>query len=173
MAVTFVTAWKKSDPKLEADVIALWREMDALPKDESTDKRVKQIAVLAYDGDRLAGISSLQVHAIPQLRQKFAFVRELIHPDYRKNLIARTLVKHTRDMIETYALHHPKEAIAGLAAVFQTPHLGKRAIGLESGMGLIGYTDKHEQIRAGWFEHFMVPANLTPISEFPDWNAAE
>ncbi|MDO8287839.1 MAG: hypothetical protein Q7T44_01335 [Parvibaculum sp.] len=173
MAVTFVTAWKKNDPKLEADVIALWRGMNVLPKGESTDKRVKQIAILAYDDDRLAGISSLEVQAIPQLRQKFAFVRELIHPDYRKNLIARTLVKHTREMIEAYALAHPEEAIAGLAAVFQTPHLGKRAIGLESGMGLIGYTDKHEQIRAGWFEHFMVPANLTPPSEFPELDIVE
>lgn len=166
MTMHFVTAWRKNDPKLEADVMTLWQEMNALPAGEKAEARIKQIAVLVYDDEILAGISSLDIQYFDQLRQKFAFVRELIRPEYRQNLIARTLVKHTREMIEAYALAHPEEAIAGLAAIFQTPHLGKRAIGLESGMGLVGYTRMHEQVRAGWFEHFMVPGNLTPLSEF-------
>ena len=166
MSVNLVTAWRRNDPKLETDVMALWHELNILPPDAKAEERIKEIAVLAYDDDVLIGVSSLEINYFEQMRQKFAFVREFIRPEYRKNQIANALVRHTREMIESYALAHLEEAIAGLAAIFQTPHLGRRAIGLDSGMILVGYTRKHEQVRAGWFEHFTVPENLTPLNQF-------
>ncbi|MDO8421586.1 MAG: hypothetical protein Q7S99_05440 [Parvibaculum sp.] len=168
--ITFVEAWRKNEPKHTADAIAFWTEHGLLKADTPVEERAKQIAVLAYDGDKLVGLSTLNVRPFELLRQKFAFLREAIAPDYRLHSIARALSGETRKVIEAHAIAHPDEMIAGMASVYQAKGIGKKPIGSVSRMALIGYTEFNEQVRASWFEHFRIPGNLAPISEFAKWN---
>lgn len=75
--------------------------------------------------------------------------------------------KPVYDLVETYALAHPEENIAGLAAVVSSPVLGARPNPYPNGAGfvLIGYTPKGEQVRVSWFDHYRVPANLSETFE--------
>tara|TARA_R110000868_G_scaffold31627_20_gene115869 strand:- start:2414 stop:2935 length:522 start_codon:yes stop_codon:yes gene_type:complete len=171
MTIRFVDAWLKNDAKLEADAMAFWTEHDLLGDDTLAEDRVKEIAVLAYDGEKLVGLSTLKIRHFDQLRQKFAFLRESVSPDYRLHALARTMSGETRKVIEAYAIAHPDELIAGMASVYQAKGIGKKPIGSVSRMALIGYTENNAQVRAGWFEHFRIPANLTPLSEFPSLKA--
>lgn len=171
MTITYVDAWRKSDPQHAADATAFWTEHDLLKTETSAEERVPQIAVLAYDGDKVVGLSTLNVRPFELLRQKFAFLREAVAPDYRRHELARNLSGETRKVIETYAIAHPDEMIAGMAAIYQAKGIGKKPIGSVSRMALIGYTAANEQVRAGWFEHFRIPENLAPISEFQNWNS--
>ena len=172
MTTTYVEAWRKNDPKLEAAATAFWETQDLLPAGVTAEERVKDLAVLAYDGDTLIGVSSLNIRYFDLLRQSFAFFREAIAPDYRLQSAGRDLSVQTRKVIESYALAHPEEELAGMAAVLQAPGIGKRAIGRQGRMALIGYTDKNEQVRVAWFDHFIVPANLTPPQPRPDRDRA-
>lgn len=172
MTTTYVEAWRKDDPKLEADAAAFWREHNLLPADVTADERLKQLAVLAYDGDKLIGLSTLRINYFNMLRQKFAFLREAVAPDYRLQSVSRDLAVQTRKVIEPYALAHPQEEIAGMAAVYQAPGIGKRAIGRQGRMALIGYTANDEQVRVAWFDHFIVPPNLTPPRPRPSGDLA-
>ena len=161
MTIAFVDAWRKNDPKHAADAIAFWTDHKLLKADTQADERAKQIAVLAYDGDKVAAVSTLNVRPFEQLRQKFAFLREAVAPEYRLHSLARSLSGETRKVIEAYAIAHPDELIAGMASVYQAKGIGKKPIGSVSRMALIGYTAANEQVRAGWFEHFRIPGNMT------------
>jgi GNAT superfamily N-acetyltransferase len=163
MEFTFATAWQKNDPKLEADALALWSALDALPANTTPEQRVKELAVLAYDGATLAGVSTLAIRHFDVLRQKFAFFREVVHPDYRRQSLGRFLTRETRRMIETWALENRDQNLAGMAAIYQAPGVGKRAISRQSRMALIGYTEFNEQVRASWFDHFEVPPNAPTL----------
>lgn len=165
MTIRFVEAWRKNDPKFEADAIAFWTEHNLLIANTPADERTKEIAVLAYDGEKLVGLSTLKIQYFDQLRQKFAFLREAVAPDYRRHSLARSMSGETRKVIEAHAIAHPDEMIAGMASVYQAEGIGKKPIGSVSRMALIGYTQFNEQVRAGWFDHFRVPANLSETFE--------
>jgi GNAT superfamily N-acetyltransferase len=124
-----------------------------------SENRVKQLAMLAYDGDRLVGISTLNIRHFEQVRQTIAFFREVVHPDYRRKQVGRFLGRKTYKLIEEYALAHPEEKIGGMGAIYQAPGIGQRAVTREARLALIGYTKRNEQVRIAWFPHFMVPPN--------------
>ena len=160
MTITFVDAWRKNDPKHAADAIAFWTEHKILNAETSPEERAQQLAVLAYDGDKLIALATLHVRHFDLLRQKFAFLREAVSPDYRLHTLARELSGEARKVIEAYAIAHPEEKIAGMAAVYQHKGLGRNPIGKLSRMALIGFTPQNEQVRVGWFEHFRIPGTM-------------
>ena len=160
MTITFKAAWQKNDPVLEADAIAFWTELNLIPA-ETMQERSKELAVVAYEDGRVIGISTLIVRHMAALEQKFAFLREAVRPEYRKHDFSIDLGLETRNLIESYALDHLDEKIAGMAAVFQAPNIGQRPLSRRIGFVLVGYTPQDEQVRVSWFNHFRVPANLS------------
>ncbi|MDO8421583.1 MAG: hypothetical protein Q7S99_05425 [Parvibaculum sp.] len=164
MAITFVDAWRKDDPQLEAEARAFWTSHKVLPGDADVDKRVKQLAVLAYDENVLIGISTIEVKFFDLLQENFGFIREVVASDRRLEHISIALTQRTREVVEAYALAHLNESIAGIAAVLQAPGIGKRAISRGGGLVLMGYTDRNEQVRACWFDHFRVKSRLPDAS---------
>ncbi|MGV8995923.1 MAG: hypothetical protein ACOH12_03135 [Parvibaculaceae bacterium] len=158
MPISFVPAWKKNDPKLEEDAINLWAQLKALTPDTKPEERAKSLAVVAYDGDEVAALSTLEVQYFEQLRQKFAFVRVLVAPSSRMQQMSTNMMRQTRAVIEAYALEQPEEQIAGMGAVFQHKGMGRTPIGAGGRTVLVGYTKRGYQLRVAWFDHFMVPA---------------
>ncbi len=166
-SITFVDAWRKDDPKLEADALAFWKRENAMPDESDATERVKQLAILAYEGDELVAITTIHVRPFERLRQKFAFLRGMVAKAHRQQLLAISMGKPVYDLIEAHALAHPEENIAGLAAVVSSPLLGVRPNPYPNGAGLvlIGYTSHGEQVRVSWFKHFQVPANFSETLE--------
>lgn len=161
--ITFVEAWRKNDPKLEADALAFWQREDALPDESEAVKRIKQLAIMAYEDDELVAITTIHLRPLEQLRQKFAFLRGMVAKSHREQLLAVSMGKPVFDLLQAHALAHPEENIAGLAAVVSSPLIGARPNPYPNGAGLvlIGYTPFGEQVRVSWFDHFRVPANLS------------
>ncbi|MDO8421585.1 MAG: hypothetical protein Q7S99_05435 [Parvibaculum sp.] len=160
MSIEYVNAWRKDDPRLEADARVIWSEPGILPDLAEIEIRVKQLAVVAYSDGQLAALTTLNVRPFEHVRQKFAFIRGFVTPAFRMNAVGREIMVETHKMIENWALNNPDENLAGMAAVMQVPGVGKRPVGRSTGMVLVGYTPDNEQVRAAWFEHFRVPGNL-------------
>lgn len=161
MAVDYVVAWRKDDPKLKAEALRIWSDPGVLPRETNAEERINQLAIVAYEDGELAGLSTLNVRVFPQLKQKFAFFRAYILPDFRLREVGRDMVLATYKMIEDYALNHPDEKLAGMMAVVQIPGVGDNPQGKKIKMTLIGYTNGNEQVRLTWFDHFRVPPNMT------------
>ncbi|MES1991163.1 MAG: hypothetical protein V4441_09460 [Pseudomonadota bacterium] len=158
MAITFIPAWKKNDPKLEQDAIDLWTQQNALPPDTNPQTRAKLLAIVAYEGTAVAAVSTLDIRYFEQLRQKFAFIRLLVAPSNRMQKMSTDMMRQTRAVIEAYALEHPEEQIAGMGAVFRNKGVGRSPVGVGGRTVLVGYTKSGYQLRIAWFDHFQVPA---------------
>lgn len=166
MSVEYLNAWHKDDPRLEADARRIWSEPGVLPEGKGTEARMKELALVAYEGGQLAGLTTLDVRVFPYVRQKFAFIRGFILPEFRMKATGRDIMLETHKMIETWALNNPDEELAGMAAIIQVPGVGENPVGGSSGLVLVGYTNRNEQVRIAWFDHFRVPLNLpTPSPE--------
>lgn len=163
MATEFVDAWRKRDAKLETDATAIWQKLDLLPPTVNVNDRLKELALLAYEDGQAVGVSTLNIMHYEPVKQKFAFVRGVVLPEYRRTYVAQRLLAATYQMIEAYSIAHPEEAIAGTMAVVQGRDLGKFGGGGPSRMTLIGYTNIDDQVRMRWFDHFQVPT-VTGVS---------
>jgi len=161
MTTTYVEAWRKSDPKLEADAIRAWSMTGALPKSDAPEIRAKQLALVAYVNGELAGLSTLNVRLYEPLRQKFAFMRGFVMPDYRMHEVGRDMMFETLQMIERWAFENQDEKIAGMMAVVQIPGVGREPTGKKIKATLIGYVNGNQQLRLTWFDHFRVPPNMS------------
>lgn len=157
MTTTFVDAWRRNDPKCEADALGIWRQLDILPRTVDVNERLKQLAMLAYVDDTAVSIATLNIRRYEPVRQKFAFVRGVVLPEHRRSYVGQKLLAATFQMIEAFSIAHPEEEIAGTMAVVQGRDLGKFGGGGPSRMALIGYTNGDEQVRMRWFDHYLVP----------------
>jgi hypothetical protein len=56
--ITYKVAWMKDNEKIVEDAIALWTEMGALQQQVNGKQRAKMLCVVAYDGEKLIGVST-------------------------------------------------------------------------------------------------------------------
>lgn len=154
--IRYVTGWRKNDEAMVRDAIELWQAHDILPRNVTPEKRAKEICCLAYDGKRLAGISTIDIKPYEPLRNKrFGFLRVFTQPDYEGQEIAVGLAKECRRVLEEWSIANPDEKLAGMAAIYQSPKLGKYPVG-QSGLTLVGYTPEGHQVVVIWFNHLPV-----------------
>jgi len=155
--IDLVPAWRRDDPKVIADAIALWRRLGALPDGVDVDARARELCAAAYAGDELAGIATAAIGPLPALPGcRFAFFRCLTAPAYRRLGIARSLAVFSRDELERWSAADPQERLHGMAAVVEgrnLAELGRLPVWQHSGLTLIGHTRDGRQIRLCWFRH--------------------
>lgn len=163
MTTTYVEAWRKADPALEADARHIWSAPGVLPPGVTAEDRIKDLALVAYEDEKLAGLTTLKIRTYAQLHQKFAFIRGFVLPEFRMKEAGRELMFHTYRMIEAWAYDHQDEKIAGMIAVIQVPGIGLLPHGDRTNLVLVGYTNGNQQVRLGWFDHYRVPLNMTDV----------
>ncbi|MFN4354125.1 hypothetical protein [Parvibaculum sp.] len=151
--IKYVSGWRKRDGKLERDAIALWKEHGVLPAGVTPESRAREICCLAYDGNRLAGISTVDIQPYrPLLNKRFGFLRVFTAPEFEQQEIAIGLAVEGRRILEEWSIANPEEQLFGMAAVYQSPKLGRYPVG-KSGLTLAGFTPEGHQLRIAWFNH--------------------
>lgn len=163
MTITYRTAWRKNDGALETDAAAIWTAANNLPTG-AIHVRMKQLALVAYEGDTPVGLTTLNIRPYEPVRQKFVFIRGTVLPDKRLQAVGINLMIETYRTIEAWAKEHPEEGIAGMIAVFQVPGIGEIPFGTTIRFTLVGYTNENQQVRMVWFDHFRVPPNMSPVA---------
>lgn len=158
MTVTLKTVWRSADAVTERDVLAFWREHNLLPADVDLAARLKDIAVVAYDGERVVGVSEGSLTYMERVRARVAMQKISVAADRRRESIAQDLATQYRKTMEEWSKAHPEEKVMAVGSIVATRHLGdagRRPV-FRNGMALIGYTPQGEQIRIGWFSHAQV-----------------
>ncbi len=151
--IKYVPGWQKRDPELEADAIALWKAHGVLPAGVKPEERAREICCLAYDGNRLAGISTVGIQPWrPLLNKRFGFLRVFTAPEFEQQEIAIGLAIECRRILEEWSVANPGEQLFGMAAIYQSPKLGRYPVG-KSGLTLAGFTPEGHQLRIAWFNH--------------------
>lgn len=152
-------AWRRDDPDIERDAVAFWRRLAILPPDTTAERRSKELAAAAYEGDRLVGVTTIVLSPLEPLRARFAFIRGAVDDAARRRHVGYSLLLYTRDLIERWSADHPEEGVLGLAAVIETPDLAawqREPVWPITRLNLVGYNEKGRQIRVAWFDHARV-----------------
>lgn len=154
--ISYRHGWRRRDRKIEQDAIAAWEAHGAMPQGVTPEERAQEICYAAYDGDRLAAISTVEIKPCRPLRnRRFGYLRVFTLPEYEGREIAIGLAIHCRDALEEWSKGNPDEQLCGMAAIYHSPKLGPTPIG-KSGLTLIGYTPEGYQHRVVWFRHVRV-----------------
>jgi hypothetical protein len=157
----FKDVWKKNDSTAERDAIAAWTAAGILPPGVDPKDRIRELCVVAYDGDKLAAISTCEIRMVPHVRQKMAVSRGFILPDFRRGGIGHGLTNAVYESMERYALANPDLRIGGMAGIVVVKINKQEVQTVFEGMIFAGYTVNDEPIMLRWFNHFRIPGTLS------------
>lgn len=155
-------AWLLNNENFAKEAIALWTQNNALPRVVKGEDRARQLITVAYDGDKMVGVTTGEVNYYEPVRQKFVFMRIFIHPDYEKGGVSVPLTIAAREELRQWAIDNPDQKIAGYGAIITAPGYGEKPY-LPAGLIPVGYTPSGHQIRLYWFEHFRLPLTMPAV----------
>jgi hypothetical protein len=149
--------WRRGDAQLEADAIAFWERLGNLPPGTSAQDRARELVLGGYRDGRLIGVQTARIARLDQPRARFALVRTAVDREARRGHAAATMAYEGRDLLEAWALAHPEEKLAGIAAIVESDDLAEIArtpYWPGTRLMLAGYTKEGRQIRLSWFSHY-------------------
>ncbi|MDB5482389.1 MAG: hypothetical protein JWO83_3442 [Caulobacteraceae bacterium] len=165
-AMQFTPVWPDPDRGVREEVKAFWAKLGVLPPGVSGEERAAQLCVVGHVRGRLAAVSSAEIADFNPLRQRFAMFRALIAPEHRSLPAIWGLARAAHAQLEAWSLAHPEEEVMGMAAIIENPAIlklkGPPAWPMRpgdppmSGLVLMGYTERNEQVRVSWFNHARV-----------------
>ena len=153
MEIDYRNVWMKENATAKRDAFALWAELGVLPASADANTRGSQLCIAAYEGEKLAALSTAYFEVLPRLSERFAFVRVLVGPDRRNEGVVNRLAIESYGVLEAWAEAHPEERVAGTAAIIVAPGALKGGY-TKTGWVLVGYTDDDRPIAVRWFPHF-------------------
>lgn len=159
--VVTLPAWKLADHRYERDASTLWARLQALPEGVAAVDRLPQLSSVAYHGERLVGVVTVDIRPFEQVRQKFAFYRVLIDPEFRGKDVMTPLAEETWNALEMWSIENPSIHLAGVASIRESRHLietYKSPISRALQLMLVAYTDTGLPVRIGWFKHVRLDA---------------
>lgn len=151
--LVFKDVWRKNDAKAEQDAIAAWQAAGMVPAGQNPMARAKDLCAVAYDGDKLAAVSSIQVQPMQVVREKMAFMRAYVLPEYREQNPVPQLSATVFEAASKYAASHPNERVGGVVGLMPQGVYVEKPV-TEAGFVFSGFTPKNDRIFLRWFDHF-------------------
>ena len=149
-----ITDWQQLDPAVAEAIRAFWIREGASVEGIEADKRLKQVVAHVLDGEgQVAAVATAVPHVAPRLGQPMYYYRCFVGGAWRGRNLSRTLLRHTQQVLETYAREHGFPCIgillelenAGFARTLQSPHWRI------SGFTYIGKSQRGLDLRAWYF----------------------
>lgn len=150
-------AWRRDDPRIEADAIAMWTRLGVLPPDVTPEARARQLVAAAYCGDRIVAVCTAVIEPVNFLRARFFVLRSMTDPEFLRSHAQIALALPVKGELETWAAAHPEEKIAGVAGFVAPGAWGDFArlpVAPIWSWTLVAYTHDGQQVRVVWFDDF-------------------
>ena len=152
-------AWRRDDPRIEADAIAFWGRLGILPPGVAPEQRAKELVAVAYREDEIVGVLTAVIERVEQVRTRLAMIRSAVDPAHRRAHVSLALTLHARALLAAWSRDHPDEKLGGLGALVGGGELAERARQPrwpQTGFLIAGYRPDGRQLRISWFEDFRV-----------------
>lgn len=150
-------AWRRDDPGIKADAIAMWTRLGILPPDVTPEKRASELVAVAYCGDRLAAVATAVPEQVSFLRARMLVLRGMTDPDFRRSHAQVALTLPVKQALESWAAAHPEEGIAGVIGFVEPGLWGemyRMPVAPPWPLTLVAYTHDGKQVRVAWFDHY-------------------
>ena len=150
-------AWRRDDPRIEADAIAMWTRLGILAEGVKPEERAKQLVSAAYCGDQIAAVATAVVEHVSFLKNRFLVLRSMTVPEFRRSHAQVALGIPSITALTDWAKANPQEKVAGMIAFVEPGAWGEAARmprGPFFGWTLVAYSQRGHQVRVIWFDHF-------------------
>lgn len=166
MALDITPVWKQITPELKDELVAFWKDNNALGNQARADLRADQVVCIARDKDgKICAVATAMVRILPRLRQPMYYYRHFFTETERGQRMTKPFNKRAKEILEEYNASLPKPESLGMLVELESEVLTKaytRAYEPEIDYTFIGYSPRGFQLHVSYFKDAMLlpPAPL-------------
>ena len=103
MKIEIVPVWKALSPELAAELVAFWRDQNAIQNETAATRRTEQAVCIARDADgALCGVATAVVKVLPRLRQPMYYYRQFFAKAMRGRHQLIPFYQQARQILQDY-----------------------------------------------------------------------
>jgi hypothetical protein len=167
VSVEFVPVWKQVTPALAEELVAFWRENNAIADEARAHSRVDQVVCIARDeAGALCGAGTAVVKVLPRLRQPMYYYRQFFAKGLRGQHQERPFYQRCKQVLEAYNASLDTPESLGILLEIENAKIAaayRRAWEPAYEAVFIGYSPRGLQLRASYFKD----AKLLPPKALP------
>lgn len=156
MNVGIVPTWKRVTPGLEQELVAFWRDNDAIVDEASATRRAAQaVCVVRGEDEALRGVATAVIKVLPRLRQPMYYYRMFFAPALRGHRQFLPVFRQAKKILRDYNATLDEPESLGLLLELENDRLGKaypHAYEPDFGATFIGYSPRGLQLRVSYFD---------------------
>lgn len=156
MNVTFHPAWQQVTPALAQELIAFWKEHNAIGDDATAQARTEQVVGVARDdAGQLCGVATAMIKVLPRLRQPMYYYRQFFSRALRGQHQELAFYQRCKAILQEHnqALAQP-ESLGILLEIENAKIASAYTQAIVPGFDavFIGYSPRGLQLRVSYFE---------------------
>ncbi len=164
MKIDIVPVWRQVTPALADELVAFWRDNNAIVSDAIARRRVEQVVCIARDeAGALCGVGTALVKVLPRLRQPMYYYRQFFARSLRGQHQELAFFRRCKQVLQAYNADLDQAESLGILLEIENAKIAaayKRAHEPAFDATFIGYSPRGLQLRVSYFDdaELMVPA---------------
>lgn len=157
MKIEMLPVWKQVTPELARELVAFWRDNQAISDESAATRRVEQVVCIARDeAGALCGVGTAVVKVLPRLRQPMYYYRQFFAKGLRGQHQELAFYQRCKQVLQDYNRGLGQAESLGILLEIENAKIAaayKRAIEPGFEAVFIGYSPRGLQLRASYFDN--------------------
>ena len=162
MTFEFIPVWQQMTPALTRELVAFWREHNAIPDEAAAEQRAAQAVCLVRDeSGALCGVGTALLKIIPRLRQPTYYYRQFFAKALRGQHQELPFFQRCKQVLQQYNAGLKRPESLGILLEIENPKIAaayKRAVEPGFEAVFIGYSPRGLQLRVSYFDDAILQA---------------
>lgn len=166
MKIEIIPVWKQVTPALAQELVAFWRDNQAIGNAAEAEQRTAQVVCIARDKQgTLCGVGTAVVKIIPRLRQPTYYYRQFFAKALRGQHHELPFFQRCKQVLAEYNAGLERPESLGILLEIENAKIAaayKRAVEPGFDAIFIGYSPRGLQLRVSYFDDALlqVPARV-------------
>lgn len=166
MKIEILPVWKDLSSEQATELVAFWREQNAIQNEAAAIRRTEQAVCIARDGDGvMCGVATAVIKVLPRLRQPMYYYRQFFAKSLRGQHQELVFFKRAKQILQDYNAGLDKAESLGILLEVENAKIAaayKRAHEPGFDATFIGYSPRGLQLRVSYFQDAVLLAP-TPL----------
>ncbi len=164
MKATFHPVWKQVTPELAQEIVAFWKQHNAIGDQAVANARAEQaVCVARDDAGQLCGVGTAIVKVLPRLRQPMYYYRQFFAKALRGQHQELAFYQACKQVLQTYNQSLAQAEGLGILLEIENAKIAaayKQAVVPGFDAVFLGYSPRGMQLRASYFNNAVL---LPPV----------
>ena len=157
MKIEIVPVWKALSPELAAELVAFWRDQNAIQNEAAATRRTEQAVCIARDADgALCGVATAMIKVLPRLRQPMYYYRQFFAKGLRGQHQELAFFQRCKQVLEAHCAAMETPESLGILLEIENAKIAaayKQAVVPGFDAVFLGYSPRGMQLRASYFNN--------------------